>query len=145
MTLVSLNKLSELEGIIENSYRKVEDASFKFHSLDQVECYTELLDSSRLFIKVTPSSKIVWAELELSSIKQTIESNKKHLWVLANQYRNSLQNYIKLSAQACEIDKLGYGKDLLNRLTNDLGDYFTASQLEQNVKFEQLSISCITS
>jgi len=72
-------------------------------------------------------------------------SNTKHLWVLSNQYRNTLQNYIRFNSKACNVKKLENGKVLLNKLTNSFGDYFTSTQLEQNVKFENMSSSCITS
>jgi len=143
--LIQAEKLPELENTLMQNYKKIEQASFKLTSLKQVECYAELLNSTRLLIKVNSLPKINWVEKELTSIKHVFASNTKHLWVLSNQYRNTLQNYIKFNSKARDVKKLEYGKVLLNKLTNSFGDYFTSSQLEQNVKFENMSSSCITS
>ena len=145
LMLIQSKKLTEVADNLEYGYKKIEVNNFKLVSLEQVECYTELLNSTRAFIKVSSSSKSIWSETELTSIKKVFESNTKHLWVLANQYRNTLLNYIKLNSKTCSLNKLKYGKVLLNSLINAHSDYFTSSQLEQNVKFEQMSSSCITS
>ncbi|KGJ88218.1 hypothetical protein [Colwellia psychrerythraea] len=143
--LILSKSFVELENKLNGAFKKIEQAHFKLKTLNNVECYTELLNSSRLYISVIPSSKDTWIEKELGSTKQAFESNSKHLWVLANQYRNTLQNYIRFNSKACNVKNLENGKILLNKLTNNFGDYFTSVQLEQNIKFENMSASCITS
>jgi hypothetical protein len=143
--LIQAKKLPELEDTLQKSYHEIEQDSFKLTSLKQVECYAELLNSTRLLLNPNSPQKDIWLEKELASIKMVFTSNTKHLWVLSNQYRNTLHNYIKFNSKSCNVKKLENGKVLLNKLTNSFGDYFTSTQLEQNVKFENMSSSCITS
>ena len=143
--LIQAKKLSELEATFQKSYQEIEQGSFKLTSLKQVECYAELLNSTRLLVNSNSLQKDIWIEKELASIKKVFASNAKHLWVLSNQYRNTLQNYIRFNSKSCNVKKLENGKVLLNKLTNSFGDYFTSAQLEQNVKFDNMSSSCITS
>jgi hypothetical protein len=143
--LIQAKKLPELESTLQKNYHEIEQGNFKLTSLKQVECYAELLNSTRLLVNSNSLQKDNWLETELASIKMVFSSNTKHLWVLSNQYRNTLQNYIRFNSKSCNVKKLEDGKVLLNKLTNSFGDYFTSTQLEQNVKFENMSSSCITS
>jgi hypothetical protein len=143
--LIQAKKMPELEYTIQKNYQEIEQGNFKLTSLKQIECYAELLNSTRLLVNSNHLQKNIWLEKELASIKMVFASNTKHLWVLSNQYRNTLQNYIRFNSKACNVKKLENGKVLLNKLTNSFGDYFTSTQLEQNVKFENMSSSCITS
>ena len=143
--LIQAKKLPELEDTLQKNYQEIEQGNFKLTSLKQVECYVELLNSTRLLVNSNSLQKDIWLEKELASIKMVFSSNTKQLWVLSNQYRNTLQNYIRFNSKSCNVKKLEDGKVLLNKLTNSFGDYFTSTQLEQNVKFENMSSSCITS
>ncbi len=143
--LIQAKKQPELEDTLQKSYLEIEQSSFKLTSLKQVECYAELLNSTRLLVNSNYLQKDIWLEKELTSIKMVFARNTKHLWVLSNQYRNTLQNYIRFNSKSCNVKKFENGKVLLNKLTNNFGDYFTSTQLEQNVKFENMSSSCITS
>lgn len=146
LELIEANKLSKLADTLQVHYQSIEGTTIDLNTLDQLECYTELLISTRLFIKhsltLLDANVINLAEYELASIRRVFQSNKKHVWVLANQYLNTLQNYIRLNSEICNIEKLNNGKRLLNLLINNFGDYFTTSQLERNVRFEQLNSSC---